>query len=48
MTVWVVILYKDGGIVAGVFSSQQKAADYTANNPYNGYAIYERVIDTPE
>lgn len=48
MTVWVVVLQKDKGVVAGVFSSQQKAADYIADNPYNGYAICERVIDTPE
>ena len=48
MTVWVVVLHRDRGIIAGVFSSQQKASDYIGDNPYNSYALYERVIDRPE
>lgn len=48
MTVFVVVLTRDRGVVAGVFSSLEKASQYMADNPYNGYAMYERVVDKPE
>jgi uncharacterized protein YneF (UPF0154 family) len=48
MQVWVVVLQRDKGVVAGVFSTMKKAADYIADNPYNGYAMYERTVDKGE
>lgn len=48
MQVWVVVLQRDKGIVAGVFSSVELAAKYIEDNPYNGYAMYERTVDKGE
>lgn len=45
MTVYVVTLCKDAGIIAGVFSSNDKASDYVTKYPYNTYIITERVVD---
>jgi hypothetical protein len=45
MTVYVVVLAREKGIVAGVFSTQEKAVQYMEDNLYNGYAMYERVVD---
>lgn len=48
MTVYFVTLQKDKGIVVGVFSTQEKAAQYIADHPYNCYVLCECVVDKVE
>jgi len=47
MTVYLVILQRDQGKIAGVFSTQEKVAEYITNKPYNGYTIIEAIVDEP-
>jgi hypothetical protein len=46
--VYVVIKQVDQGQVMLVSSSQAKATQYIANNPYSGFIMVERQIDKPE
>lgn len=48
MVVFIVVLQRDHGIVAGVFSTQKKAAEYMVSNPYSSFVIFETTVDEPE
>lgn len=48
MTIFIVVLQQDQGIIPGVFSTLAKAAKYIAERPYNSYMILERDVDKPE
>lgn len=47
MTVYIVTLQIDNGMIVGVFSSLERASTYIAKHSYNAYTITERVVDEP-
>lgn len=45
MQVWVVVRAVDAGMIWGVFSSVEKAAEYISHHPYDGFIVEELTLD---
>jgi hypothetical protein len=43
--VFVVVRAVDAGMIWGVFSTVEKAAEYIANHPYDGFILEELTLD---
>lgn len=45
MTVWIVTLAIDNGMIVGVFTTEEKACDYITKHPYNAYTLSQHIVD---